>query len=108
MLATGEKTPTPASRAAPSSSEPSSPVTKKAPVTDAAVDTAVGLEGDSSPGGKAATATGSAGSGPGSARTVVGRRALIILELGLGGSCVANEDLWEVEAVGSPRVRAMT
>lgn len=34
--------------------------------------------------------------------------ALAILQLELGGGCVANEDLWEVAAVGSPRVRAMT
>jgi hypothetical protein len=34
--------------------------------------------------------------------------ALAFLESDLGGSWVANEDLWEVEAVGSPRVRAMT
>lgn len=31
-----------------------------------------------------------------------------ILDSDFGGSWVTNEDLWEVEAVGSPRVRAMT
>ena len=34
--------------------------------------------------------------------------ALAFLQSDLGGSWVENEDLWEVEAVGSPRVRAMT
>jgi len=78
-------------------------------VPGAEVDACVGLvempEGDSSPSGKMAMATGS-----GSARTMEGPvgSTLAILESELGGSCVANEDLWEVEAVGSPRVRAMT
>jgi hypothetical protein len=31
-----------------------------------------------------------------------------IFDSEFGGSFVTNEDLWEVEAVGSPRVRAMT
>jgi hypothetical protein len=66
-------------------------------------------DSDSSSGCKTA-ATGMVWSG--STRTVAGpvESALAILEsdLDLGGSCVANEDLWEVEAVGSPRVRAMT
>lgn len=124
MLATGEKTPTPARRAAGSSSEPS-PSTKKAregvapvpvqvPVPGSATVDAgvvVGLvemmpEGDSSSGCKTARGMGWSGS----PRTVGGpvESASVILESDLGGSCVANEDLWEVEAVGSPRVRAMT
>jgi hypothetical protein len=54
------------------------------------------------------TATG-IGPGPGSVGGRVGESpSLAILESDLGGSCVANEDLWEVEAVGSPSVRAMT
>ena len=31
-----------------------------------------------------------------------------IFDSEFGGSFLTNEDLWEVEAVGSPRVRAMT
>jgi hypothetical protein len=121
MLATGEKTPTPARRAAGSSSEPS-PSTKKAregvapvPVPgSAAVDAGVvvGLvgmmpEGDPSSGCKTATGMGWSGS-PRTVGRSVESAALVILQSDLGGSCVANEDLWEVEAVGSPRVRAMT
>jgi hypothetical protein len=66
--------------------------------------------GDSSSGDKTVTGM-SMGSGSGSARTVgvpMESAGLVILESDLGGSWVANEDLWEVEAVGSPRVRAMT
>lgn len=123
ILATGEKTPTPARRAAPSSSEPSSPSTKKARedvapapgATTVDADVVLGLVempegGDSSSGDKTATGM-SMGSGPGPARTVGGpmeSAAWAILESDLGGSWVANEDLCEVEAVGSPRVRAIT
>jgi hypothetical protein len=132
MLATGEKTPTPARRAAPSSSSEPSPSTKKAPeevlapvpvpvpgsaAVDAGAVVVVGLvgmmlmpEGDSSSGDKTAAGMEWSGSGSGSPRTVVvggpvESAALAILQSDLGG---ANEDLWEVEAVGSPRVRAMT
>jgi hypothetical protein len=111
MLATGEKTPTPARRAAPSSSSPS-PSTKKAregvepaPVPEAGVGLVEISVGDSSSGGGTAM-----GLGSGTARMVGGavESVLTILESDLGGSCVANVDLWDVEAVGSPRVRAMT
>ena len=79
----------------------------------AAVDAGVaGLVGDSSSRGETARGMGMA-SGSGSAPRTVGGpvelTALVILESDLGGtSCAANEDLWEVEAVASPRVRAMT
>jgi len=112
MLATGEKTPTPARRAAPSSS----PSTKKAredvapvpvPEAGAVVEDGLGrVEMPDASGGE----IGMGGSGSGSTRTdgeAVGS-ALAILQPDLGGSCVANGDLWEVEAVGSPSVRAMT
>ena len=57
-------------------------------------------------GGKTATGIGSGSGAVGG--SVVETALLAFLESSLGGSWVANEDLWEVEAVGSPRVRAMT
>jgi hypothetical protein len=70
------------------------------------VGTGVGLndkpEGDSSCGG-------GTGTGTGTVEMIGGAEAMLtILDSELGGNCVTNEDLWEVEAVGSPRVRAMT
>ena len=87
-----------------------------APVTGAGgVD--VGVEGlvemmpeggsESSSGGKTETGMES-GSGSGSVGEPAVESALGCLESDLGGSWVANEDLWEVDAVGSPSVRAMT
>jgi hypothetical protein len=89
MLATGEKTPTPARRAAPSSSEPS-PSTKKArgdvaPVLGVGVGAGVGLvempEGGSPCGGGTRTVTGT-----GMARVVGGAEVsmLAILDSDLG------------------------
>lgn len=120
MLATGEKTPTPASRAAPSSSEPSAS-TKNARV-DAAVDARAGVAGRR--GGladeRSAEASSSSSSGGkiemgmaaavvvGEAEASVSVSASDILHSDLAAGCAANEDLWEVDAVGSPSVRAMT
>jgi hypothetical protein len=67
----------------------------------------VSLVGDSG-GETMATAIGPGPGSVGGRRVVESPPSLAISESDLGGSCVANEDLWEVEAVGSPSVRAMT
>jgi hypothetical protein len=119
MLATGEKTPTPASRAAPSSSEPS------ASTKNARADARAGVAGrrgglvdersteassSSSSGGKIemgmAAAAVVAVVGEGEAEVSVLASDVLHSDLAVG--CAANEDLWEVDAVGSPSVRAMT
>lgn len=111
MLATGEKTPTPARRAAPSSSEPS-PFTKKvhgdvAPVPVVAVGAGLGLMLEAPCRGGTAMGTGT-GAGTAMAVREADESMSAIFDSEFGGSFVTNEDLWEVEAVGSPRVRAMT
>lgn len=116
MLATGEKTPTPARRAAPSSSSPSAS-TKNAregvtpvpvPVPGAeGVDVGVVRLVEIMPVGDSGGEIGS-GSGSVGGRVLESPSLAIWEESDLGGSWVANEDLWEVEAVGSPSVRAMT
>jgi hypothetical protein len=117
MLATGEKTPTPASRAAPSSSEPSaSTKNARAGVAGrrgglAADERSTEASSSSSSGGKIEMGMAAAAAvvvvvGEGEAEVSVSASDVLHSDLAVG--CAANEDLWEVDAVGSPSVRAMT
>jgi len=105
--------PTPARRAAPSSSEPS-PSTKKAceevaPVPGVGVGAGVGFVETPEAPRRGETAMGT-GTGTGTAWAVreTDESMSAIFDSDFVGSCVTNKELWEVEAVGSPRVRAMT
>jgi hypothetical protein len=112
MLATGEKTPTPASRAAPSSSEPS-PSTKNVG-NDGVLGPPprAGVEGwVEAPEGEVSVLSGKAAMEIGTWTAGMVWEVLVsvlwIWGSELASGCVTNEDLCDVDAVGSPSVRAI-